>query len=323
MDGYTHGIPMVVFSPLNQPMAHHMAASDTFIGAGIKATVTEIPAGWSQMFIMSAALGIHDGMMAWGDRMLKFTGKPRANMYLDQTHSTIGFWTDNGGFYHYSLGKGEGTTYEEVLPKVKAYHDEIGVPFGHWQFDSWFYPKDGGVNAGSGGGSVVNWTAMPSVFPSGMAAIQDKLKLPTVMHNRQWSEKSDYVHNWTDIAWYKDKYAVPVDPDKFFKRFFTQQEGWGLSMYEQDWMCTEYDGVAHLQSNISLGDLWLKGMADGASGSNRTVQYCMPCTDPVAFVRSNGFITVAVSARTQRLPWSLAASQASLDALSQRTKKPR
>lgn len=29
----------------------------------------------------------------------------------------------------------------QVLPKVKAYHDSIGVPFGHWQFDSWFYPK--------------------------------------------------------------------------------------------------------------------------------------------------------------------------------------
>jgi hypothetical protein len=53
-----------------------------------------------------------------------------------------------------------------VLPKVKAYHDEIGVPFRHWQFDSWFYPKDGGVNAGGGGGAVTNWTADPGIFPS-------------------------------------------------------------------------------------------------------------------------------------------------------------
>ena len=37
-----------------------------------------------------------------------------------------------------------------MLPKVKAYHEQIGVPFRHWQFDSWFYPKDGGVNAGGG-----------------------------------------------------------------------------------------------------------------------------------------------------------------------------
>ena len=122
-------LPMTVFSPLNQPMAHQMASGFThgiiesraFFGAGIKvqpgtrkewfnfmnkiniflflhqATVQNIPAGWNQMFILSAGKGINEGMMAWGDRMLRFTGKPRANMYRDSTHATIGFWTDNGG----------------------------------------------------------------------------------------------------------------------------------------------------------------------------------------------------------------------------------
>ncbi len=95
-------------------------------------------------------------------------------IYLrDVVHGTIGFWTDNGGYYHYSTGDPSvGANYEEVLPNVKAYHDGLGVPFGHWQFDSWFYPKDGNVSSGGGGGAVTNWTAMPSVFPSGMANIQ-------------------------------------------------------------------------------------------------------------------------------------------------------
>jgi hypothetical protein len=131
-------LPMVVFSPLNFPKAHHMASSSSFFGAGVKSTVETIPAGWSQLFILSAGVGINDGMMAWGDRMLKYTGKRRADMYRDPTHATIGFWTDNGGYYHYSTGTNKSATYEEVLPKVKAYHDAIAVPFGHWQFDSWF-----------------------------------------------------------------------------------------------------------------------------------------------------------------------------------------
>ena len=62
-----------------------------------QATVQNIPANWNQMFLLSAGKGINDGMMAWGDRMLRFTGKPRADMYRDPTHATIGFWTDNGG----------------------------------------------------------------------------------------------------------------------------------------------------------------------------------------------------------------------------------
>eukprot|EP00937_MAST-01D_sp_MAST-1D-sp2_P002400 g2400.t1 len=311
-DSGNASLPMAVFSPLNFPKAHHMAHSSKggFVGAGVKSTVTDIPVGWSQLFVLSAGAGVNAGMQAWGDRMLKFTGKARADPYLDDTHATIGFWTDNGGYYHYATGdKKWGSTYEEVLPKVKAYHDSIGVPFGHWQFDSWFYPKDGGVNPGGGGGAVVNWTAMTGpnsggtkIFPAGMAAIQQALKgtphskdtMPMVMHNRQWSKISDYIKHWTDLPWYTDKKAAMAeDPKAFFERFFTQQEGWGLTMYEQDWMCTEYDEVSALQTNITLADLWLEGMADGAAGSGRTVQYCMPYPNDLLAASKHAAVTNA------------------------------
>ena len=137
-------LPSVTFSPLDYPVAQHMAATSEFWGAGIKSDVEVIPKGYTQSWILSAGSGgIRDGMMAWGNRVLTFTGKKRADMYKDDTSAKIGFWTDNGGFYHYAVGSNAsvGTTYMEVLPKVKAYHDDIGVPFGHWQFDSWFYPK--------------------------------------------------------------------------------------------------------------------------------------------------------------------------------------
>ena len=74
-------------------------------------------------------------MMAWGDRMLKFTQKSRTPLYRDVTHSTvsrplhrvrscqivcvqIGFWTDNGGYYHYDTGSNKSVSYEEILPKA-------------------------------------------------------------------------------------------------------------------------------------------------------------------------------------------------------------
>ena len=36
-------------------------------------------------------------------------------MYMDDTHGKIGFWTDNGGFYHYAVGSNQslGDTYVE------------------------------------------------------------------------------------------------------------------------------------------------------------------------------------------------------------------
>jgi len=150
------------------------------------------------------------------------------------------------------------------------------------------------VDPGGGGGAVTNWTADPTIFPSGMANIQELLGLPIIMHNRQWSTHSDYVHNWTDIEWYFSEYAaVPKDPLLFFDRFFTQQQGWGLSMYEQDWMVTEYNEVEALQTNISMGDSWLYGMAEGARRSNRTVQYCMPLPSQVLSASSLPAVTNA------------------------------
>ena len=149
------------------------------------------------------------------------------------------------------------------------------------------------MDQGGGGGAVVNWTALERVFPSGMVGIQEKLKVPMVMHNRQWSIKNDYRKSWPDIEWYGPalqdeisltsgmKAAIPKDPLAFFTRFFTTMDGWGLSMYEQDWMCTQYNVCPELQTNISLADLWLSGMAQGAALSNQTVQYCMPYPNDV------------------------------------------
>jgi len=95
--------------------------------------------------------------------------------------------------------------------------------------------QDEEVSPGGKGGAVTNWTSLASVFPSGMAHIQELLGgMPMIMHNRQWSTQSDYVTRWTDLPWYSSELAaVPVDPKAFFERFFTQQQEWGLVMYEQ------------------------------------------------------------------------------------------
>ena len=56
--------------------------------------------------------------------------------------------------------------------------------------------------------------------------------------DRQWSGTSDYVKNWP-YEWHIDastNIGIPKDPAAFFMRFFQEQEGWGLAMYEQDWL---------------------------------------------------------------------------------------
>ena len=78
------------------------------------------------------------------------------------------------------------------------------------------------------------------------------------MFTAEWSDRSDYVKTGCQRSaarlppensarvdseqceWYRDKDAVPQDPINFFTWFFTQQDGWGLSMYEQDW-CASHE----------------------------------------------------------------------------------
>ena len=79
-------------------------------------------------FVLNGANGIENGFQKWGDIMLTFNNKTRIDhRYKDTTHGTIGYWTDNGGYYHYSTGINTSKTYEEILPQVKQYHDDIGV----------------------------------------------------------------------------------------------------------------------------------------------------------------------------------------------------
>ena len=73
-----------------------------------------------------------------------------------------------------------------VLPRVHQHHKELGLPFGHWQFDSWFYPKDGGVGPGGGGGGVTNWTALPSVFPSPPPMVLSRVRAALCVWVMMW-----------------------------------------------------------------------------------------------------------------------------------------
>jgi hypothetical protein len=78
------------------------------------------------------------------------------------------------------------TNYEETLLAVKAESVARDIPFQSILIDSWFYPK--GVNGG-----VKNWTAMPDIFPHGLAALQQQLEWQIVAHNRWWSNSTDYA----------------------------------------------------------------------------------------------------------------------------------
>ena len=109
------------------------------------------------------------------------------------------------------------------------------------------------------------------------------------MHNRAFSPECTYNKSWFVV---EEDLALPVE-QALFDHIMGKAKPFGLKVYEQDWMCTEYDGVGALQSNVSLADVWLEGMAAGAAAGGLAVQYCMPYAHDILSGASHAAVTNA------------------------------
>jgi hypothetical protein len=186
----------IVMSPLDNFMEATIVSPATALfedkgskkvsAAGVFASITEIPAGYAHPTVL---VGAHGGptpaLMAWGDVLLAKTGKTRTN-YADHptdlslTH--LGYWTDNGAWYHYLCSEccggggsqnacpcpqecAPGQTMERTMLQVKADWKAKKIPGQYFMFDSWWYPKAGDPGANSSkpwpirdGNGMLTWT---------------------------------------------------------------------------------------------------------------------------------------------------------------------
>lgn len=161
--------------------------------------------------------------------------------------------------------------YEQTLEAVIKYANDENIPYHGMLLDSWWYFKDQNL-------AVTNWTAMPSVFPSGLPTFAEHVQMPFIAHNRWWSPHSQYAQqNGGSYQWYiEGDYSLPTE-QQFWDDLIANNTMWGLRVYEQDWLNTVWDNFKGLQTNITIGRSWLHQMGSGAQRSGVDVQYCMVC----------------------------------------------
>jgi hypothetical protein len=165
--------------------------------------------------------------------------------------------------YHTEQGK----NYEETLQDV--YHDALThhVPYRHMLLDSWWYYK--GALTGA-----KNWTAMTSIFPSGLQALHANLTFGFVAHNRWWAPEIDYatVNGGAYDFVFGNNYGLPTE-QRFWDDLMRNSSVWGLRVYEQDWLFTVFDSHPAVSEDILLGRTWLKQMSAGAAKAGINIQY--------------------------------------------------
>jgi hypothetical protein len=246
---------------------------------GLDAPVTSVPAGYSLESMVFLGSGVNKAMKDWGTTLLKKYGTIRP---VDYAAQHLGFSTDNGAYYYYGWNH-EATdhnpdykNYQEALEGVYAYSKAEGIPYKHILLDSWWYSQ------GDGGG-LKEWDATNSTFPDGLKTFANKTQWKFQMHNRFWADDNVYAkQNGGKYDFMIDdstKYAMPLEQDLWDDLIANKTEGGiPLSVYEQDWLYNEWQGVGGARESPTLARQWLMQMGKGAAKQNTTVQYCMALT---------------------------------------------
>ncbi|KAK7102302.1 hypothetical protein V1264_020540 [Littorina saxatilis] len=237
---------------------------------GIMGGVDNVPAGFSVDFIVYySSQGINQAYEGWGEHLRGLYGRSDEFIRNDLTLNYLGYETDNGSYYYYVVESGK--TYQDTILDVLDYAKQLLIPYRYIQYDSWWYFK------GFGGG-VKSWEARPDIFPDGFQYVHNKTGLPSLGHNRWWSNDTVYAKQnggqYNFIVESTTGKAVPND-QKFWDDLLENATSWGLVTYEQDWLNVEFDKVDALHSDVSLGDTWLTQMGKAAAKNGITIEYCM------------------------------------------------
>jgi hypothetical protein len=263
---YSDDMDTIVFSPMDHFYVSLVGFENSQIRYGLEGEVQEIPAGFTQRFIMVKGKGIGATIARWGELLRTDRGVALRDRYADRGLSYLGYWTDNGSYYYYRTEPDK--NYQDTLLAVGADAQARGIPFGYMQLDSWWYFKV----AGTPPGGLIRWEPRPEMFPDGLASFDNKLGLPLVAHNRYFAIDNGY----------RDKYpfvngktmALPLDRG-VFDEFMTNCKAWGIETYEQDWLMSQFLDIPYLRNGVDHAEKWFGDMTSAAADKGLTMQICM------------------------------------------------
>lgn len=122
----------------------------------------------------------------------------------------------------------------------------------------------------------MSWSPGNNTFPNGIESFHKQTGWNITAHNRMWAADVVYAkQNGGAYDWYiEGDEAVPTD-QRFWNDLMVNASEWGMYVYEQDWLFTEFVGTAKTLQSTTLAREWLMQMGAGAENANRVIQYCM------------------------------------------------
>lgn len=200
----------------------------------------------------------------------------RLDVDADTLGRQVSYWTDNGAAYWYRTEPPRSVT--ETLVDAVASVEEVGVPVGAVQLDSWFYPHemtrpfdtDEWVVPPSG---LHDWSPRADILPDGIEPLRNALAdRPLVTHCRHLSRTSPLLEQFE--SWEGDAHAHPIGDD-YYEEFLDRAARWGVETFEHDWLIECFLGVPGLRAAPGRARAWQEGIDRLAAARDMTLQWCM------------------------------------------------
>jgi hypothetical protein len=290
----------VVLSPLNCFLHGTVSINKhpESVRCGIPRSVDRIEKHNSFKIVLVVGKGINTTIDFWGEILRQEHHVRPIGHQEDRLLKYISYWTNAGSAYWYrSINQ---TSYEDTLKQLVAHHESIGLNFGSYQLDSWWYQKDGDQYTSS----IVEWepkeetkgknfnclmtvlkkTKTIEMFQEEkLSYVQRILNKPMGCHFKQLSKHSVYVnHNEEDFM--LDHFALPKNKavaKKLFKQIFNHPK-WELSYVIHDWLSYMYEhhkGFRNMQLSedyfTGIDEACLETPCEHNESGHLSLQLCM------------------------------------------------
>lgn len=290
----------IILSPLTNLLYGTVSISSlsSSVRCGIPRALKSIPNGTLHRTIMVYGKGVNSTIDRWGEILRKYYGIEAVKKDADVLLTYISYWTNAGSAYWYNTYKKK--DYENTLKKLRTHHEAVGLSFGSYQLDSWWYKKDGdhytsGITEWKPE-KVQNSKNFNSMFPflqryrqlslftkDKMSYVQSLLHKPIGCHFKQLSNKAVYVRkNKEDFIC--EEFPMPKNK-KVAKRLFRElfkHPKWRLAYIVHDWL--QWMNDRHSAFNdFLIGSAYFEALdevcreipASDNACNHLTIQFCM------------------------------------------------
>lgn len=267
---------------------------------GWSGDLKNIPNGFATTLYVSFGTSARALLAEWGSIVRERSNVVRQTWYCDASVSRLSMWTDNGSAYWYRKEKAK--TLPQSLKMAVSSLQNIKVPVGSIELDSWFYPHqltrqitDIGYLDVVPPTGLLRWEPREDVLGSGgITALRKYLgDFPLILHCRHISSQSSYVTDTRCNPVQDDHSSWWIDRDrahpKFGDLFYTwmqQARDWGATAFEQDWIVETWLGVRQLREEPGRIFAWQQALNDAACDANIVLIWCMATPADMAVAAS-------------------------------------